>query len=123
MHETLHRYFKAIKELDVDAWLACFAPTCEQIDPVGTPARTTREEMRAFFTGLGGLFESVELVPEKIYPAGRETALTWTAQGVGKNGRPVAFEGIDVFELDEQGLITSIKAYWDMGPTMAALTA
>jgi len=123
MHETLHRYFKAIKDLDLQAWLGCFASTFEQADPVGGPLRTTREELAAFFTGLGGLFEAVELTPEKIYPAGREIALTWTGQGVGKNGRPVTFEGIDVFVLDEHGLITSLKAYWDMAPTMAALTA
>ena len=121
MHDTLKRYFQAIKELNLEAWLACFAPTFEQIDPVGGPVRTTREELTEFFTGLGGLFESVELVPEKVYAAGSETALSWTGSGVGKNGKSVAFEGIDVFVLSPDGRIASLKAYWDMAPTMAAL--
>lgn len=123
MHETIRRYFKAIKDLDVDAWVACFAPRCEHHDPVGGAILTSPAELRQFFLQISGLFETVELVPHKVFPSGEEVALTWTGSGRGKNGRDVAFEGIDVFKLNAGGQIDSLKAYWDMAPTIAVLTA
>ena len=124
MHETLNRYFRAIRELDREAFVGCFAEChVEHHDPVGAAARHSRAEIGEFFDGLGALFASVELTPDKVYPGGDSLALTWTGQGRGQNGRDVRFEGIDVFQFNADGFIVALHAYWDMAPTMAELMA
>ena len=124
MHETLNRYFRAIRELDREAFVGCFAEGhVEHHDPVGSAPHHSRAQIGEFFDQLAGLFASVELKPDKIYPGGDGVALSWTGRGRGKNGREVTFEGIDVFVLTPEGLIRSLHAYWDMAPTMAELMA
>ena len=47
--------------------------------------------------------------------------MKWTGRGVGKNGRSVHFEGIDVITIGDDGKIASVRAYWDPTPVNAVL--
>jgi steroid Delta-isomerase len=53
---------------------------------------------------------------------GNEVAIKWTADGVGKNGRSVTFEGIDLWTLNDVGEIQSLRAYWNPEPVVAQLS-
>jgi len=42
-------------------------------------------------------------------------------RGTGKNGRQVIFEGIDVFEINQDGKIQTMWGCWDPAAMMAQL--
>lgn len=122
--ESLTNYFDAIRTRDRDAWLATFSdePGLTQIDPVGSPGRSSKAEIGAFWDQITSLFKEVELKPVAVYPGGTDhLALTWRAEGVGFNGVAVQFEGIDVVTMDSAGKILRMEAYWDASPTLAKL--
>ena len=114
-------YFAATRSMDIEAWIATFAPDATSYDPVGAPPTTGHDALRQFFGAIIGAFERVGLTEEHIFIAGNGAAVKWTGQGKGKNGRDVRFEGIDIFELNEAGLIQTIRAYWNPAEVMMQL--
>jgi len=121
----LTQYFEAIRTRNREAWLDSFSDEegMTQIDPVGTPARSSKEEIGAFWDQLTSLMKEAELTPITVYPGGpNHFALTWRARGLGFNGVAVEFEGIDLVTLDAKGKILRLEAYWDAAPTLAKLT-
>jgi len=107
--------------MDVDAWLATFAEDAVSEDPVGGVPLIGHTAMRQFFLGMIGLFEQVGLTEEFVNIVGKVVAVKWTGKGVGKNGKAVMFEGIDIFELNDAGLIQHLKAYWNPAAMIAEL--
>ena len=47
--------------------------------------------------------------------------MKFTGHGTGKNGRQVTFEGIDVFEINQEGTIETMWGYWNPAALMAQL--
>lgn len=117
---TINAYFAAITALDVEHWVATFAPDGTSYEP-GNPPLTGHDALRQFFNAIAAGFESIEMKPDQIFPLGNEAAVKWSARGKGRNGRAVAFEGIDVFVVNEAGMIQSVKAYWNPAALMAEL--
>ncbi|MDQ3821177.1 MAG: nuclear transport factor 2 family protein, partial [Acidobacteriota bacterium] len=109
------------RAMDIEAWVATFAPDATSYDPVGAPPTVGHDALRQFFTALASTFDKVSITEDQIFIAGNGAAVKWTGQGTGKNGRKVKFEGIDVFELDEAGLIQTIRAYWNPGEVIMQL--
>jgi steroid delta-isomerase len=77
--------------------------------------------LRQFFAGIAGAFETVGLKEDSVFVSGNEAAVKWTGRGVGKNGREVSFEGIDVFEFNADGKIQTMWAYWNPAAMLAEL--
>jgi steroid delta-isomerase len=120
--QTITEYFAAIRAMDVERWVATFAPDAVSHDPVGAPPHQGHAGLRQFLTGVLSLFESAGLTEDSVFIAGNSAAVKWTGRGVGRNGRSVSFEGIDVIEFNEEGKIVSVRAFWDPGPTVTAVT-
>lgn len=114
-------YFAATRAMDMEAWVATFAENAVSHDPVGSPAIEGHEGLRKFFQGITGAFEKSGLTEDHVFVAGNGAAVKWTGHGLGKNGREVTFEGIDVFEVNEEGKIQTLWAYWDAAAMMAEL--
>src|SRR5215208_2947100 len=106
-------YFAATRSMDVEAWLATFAVDAISHDPVGGRPLEGHDSLRQFFGGIAGAFEAVGLTEDSVFVSGNEAAVKWTGRGVGKNGRQVTFEGIDVFKFNDDGKIQTIWAYWN----------
>jgi steroid Delta-isomerase len=121
IRETVGDYFKAIRAMDMDAWLATFAEDAVSHDPVGAPPAEGHAGLRAFFEGITGPFETVELFEDSVFVAGDGAAVKWTGRGTGKNGRNVVFEGIDVFEINADNKIQTLRAYWDPSAMISEL--
>lgn len=119
--QALDAYFAAIKALDADAFVACFAVDAVQEDPVGAPANHGHEAIRTFFDGIAAGFDQIELAPDATFISGPSAAVKWTGRGTGKNGRGVTFEGIDVVDLDDAGKIRRLRAFWDPRAMMRQL--
>lgn len=114
-------YFAATRSMDIEAWIATFAPDAVSYDPVGAPPTAGHDALRQFFTAIVGAFDKVGLTEDHVFIAGNGAAVKWTGHGKGKNGREVRFEGIDIFELNEEGLIQTIRAYWNPAEVMMQL--
>ncbi|NJM27510.1 MAG: SnoaL-like domain-containing protein [Pseudanabaena sp. RU_4_16] len=119
--KLIQDYFAATRAMDVEAYLAAFAPDAINYDPVGGDPLKGKEAMRQFFLSISGLFDRVGLTEEFVTVAGNEVAVKWKGGGISKNGKAVIFEGIDIFELNSEGLIQTLKAYWDPAEMMAKL--
>lgn len=114
-------YFAALRAMDVNAWVGTFAENGLTHDPVGTPPHQGHAAIRQFFLGIAVAFEQFGLTEDQVFIAGNEAAVKWTGRGVGKNGRQVTFEGIDVIEVNEAGKIQTVRAYWNLGAMLAQL--
>lgn len=90
--------------------LALYAEGATVEDPVGTEVRTTREQIAEFYGSLDGLEQETTLIEARI-GGGQAAFLFRISTKVGDQTYTMA--PIDVMTFDDDGLITSMKAYWD----------
>ena len=114
-------YFAALRALDVERCMAVFAANAEQHDPVGAPPNVGQVAIRAFLTKTFEAFQELDMIEDQVYANGTSAAVIWTAKGVARSGKQVAFEGVDVIDCDESGKIKTLRAFWDAAPVMVAL--
>jgi steroid delta-isomerase len=114
-------YFLAIRAMDADAFANAFAENGTTHDPHGSTAITGRAGLREFFQSICQNFKSVALTEDLIFVAGDSAAVKWTGKGTSTNGREVKFEGIDVLEVNEDGKIQTVHAYWNPAEMIAQL--
>jgi steroid Delta-isomerase len=118
---AIKAYFAATRAMDMEAWVATFAPDAVSYDPVGAPPTAGHDALRQFFNAIVGAFDKVGMTEDQVFIAGNGAAVKWTGHGKGKNGREVRFEGIDIFELNEEGLIQTVRGYWNPAEVMMQL--
>jgi len=118
---TVRAYFLAIRAMDPEAFANTFAEDGTTFDPVGTPAITGRDAIREFLASICKNFKSVGLTEQSVFVAGNGAAVKWVGQGTSTTGKDVKFEGIDVFEINEDGKIQSVRAYWNPSEMIAQL--
>ena len=121
LRDVVDRYFAAWRRLDPAAYAACFTAETVIHDPYGSTPHRGTQGLRAFFTGVAHALSEVRLEAKAMYPAGNRAAVVFQGQGSGKNGKVVDVEGVDVFEFDQTGRITTLWAYWDSAAVLAKL--
>lgn len=119
--ESVEAYFAAISALDPECCTALFTKNGQSHDPYGARPWTGHDALRRFFNGVALTWDALSMKPESVYYGGNRAAAHWTASGTAKSGKAVQFEGINVFEFDDQGYIERLCAYWDAGGLMAKL--
>jgi steroid delta-isomerase len=119
--QAVAEYFASIRAMDVERFVNVFAPNATSHDPVGAPPHHGPEALRSFLSGVFSLVDSIGLTEQSVFLAGNSAAVKWIGTGVGKNGKSVSFEGIDVLEFDAEGKIILVHAYWDPTPVLAIL--
>ena len=118
---AIKAYFAAIRDMNMDAWIDTFAEDAVSNDPVGSPPIVGHQKLRDFFQSIAGAFEKVGIIEDYVFVAGNGAAVKWTGSGTSKQGKPVRFEGIDVFEINENGKIQRVHAYWNPAEMVAQL--
>jgi steroid Delta-isomerase len=118
---AVRNYFLAIRAMDADAFANTFAEDGTTFDPVGTPGITGRAAIREFLESICKNFNTVGLTEDSIFVAGNGAAVKWTGHGTSSNGKEVKFEGVDVFEVNEDGKIQTVHAYWNPAEMIAQL--
>jgi steroid Delta-isomerase len=96
-----------------DAWLELFAADAQVEDPVGSPLRSGRDEIGAFWQESHAMADSIRL--ERTGPvrvAGNEAAFPMQVHPV-VGGTAFVMDVIDVMSFDDDGRITSLRAFWD----------
>jgi steroid delta-isomerase len=118
---AVRAYFLAIRAMDADAFANTFAEDGTTFDPVGTPGIRGRDAIREFLTSFCKNFETVGLTEESVFVAGNGAAVKWVGKGTSATGKEVRFEGIDVFEVNDDGKIQTVRAYWNPAEMIAQL--
>ena len=88
---------------------ALYAPHGTLEDPVGSPALKGTDEIAAFYDALAGLERQTELLALRV--SGNEAAFSFRVV-TGSGAEQVTIEPIDVMTFDDEGRITSMRAFW-----------
>ena len=117
-HAFVLKWFQAWVggESSVPKLLAFYAPDADYVDPNVPKGIKGTAQLREFFTKmLGGnpnwKFEIVE-----VYPTPKGLILNWVAKIPLKNKTLENFKGVDILELNDQGLISRHEDYFDLHP-------
>ena len=114
-------YFEALTEGKQDRWLALFAAAAVVHDPAGTIPGEGDSGLREVWQVLHGPFSTLTIGADDVFYSSSGAAAKWSAVGTGETGSTVEFEGITVFELDDDDKITTVIAYWDPADMMIRL--
>jgi steroid Delta-isomerase len=122
LRNTLDAYFAAIAARDPQRIASIFATDGEIEDPVGHPVRRGREEVAAMFAaGVAALASHVEIKVLAAMTSGNSIAAHWLMTARGKAGRDLEAEGIDVIQVNDDGLIMRAEGYWNAAAFRQAL--
>ena len=110
MIAAVHAYVDGFERGDADALAALFADDATVEDPVGTPPKRGREEIRAFYALSVTTGAKLELLGEPRCAADYvafpfAVKLEW-------QGRRQVIEVIDTFRFDAAGKITEMRAFF-----------
>jgi steroid delta-isomerase len=107
--ETINNYVTYVGAGAAEKLVALFAEGSTVEDPVGSEVRTTRESIREFYATLEGRAESASLGNVKI--ADGQAAFSFELR-VRVGDTTYAIAPIDVMTFDDDGRITSMRAFW-----------
>ncbi|MFI6920476.1 nuclear transport factor 2 family protein [Nonomuraea spiralis] len=123
MPAAVLQFFTASQNADADTWAAAFADDGVFHDPVGPPPITGRAAIHRFIASvLPGFHPFLGLTPLQAHTVGNQVAVSWRGAAVALDGTPVNWSGINVYELDDTGLIKEAKAYFNSAIFQAQLT-
>jgi hypothetical protein len=98
--------------MDRESWIQLFSPHMVFEDPVGTPEKV----------GLDAVYKSWDrsfkpgrrwtLHPEHVVAAGNEAAVVMRNEG-DLNGQKVIIRSIEIFIVDDSGLLVRIRSFFD----------
>ena len=123
VEQSVAVYFAALSAGDEAGWLASFARNGALHDPADTPPCIGEESLRGFFRTAYGAFASLSIRAENVFVRGSQAAVKFRGEGVGKNGRALSFEGIDIFDINVAGRIQRVRGYWDAAAAFSQLQA
>jgi ketosteroid isomerase-like protein len=98
---------------DKEATVACFRPDAVWHDPVGAPPHVGHAGIAEFWDQARSLSDSIQLVPSEIIVCGAEAAMVMEIH-VAMGDTTMVMDCVETVEVGEDGLITGMKAYWDM---------
>jgi steroid delta-isomerase len=109
VREVIEQYVARVATGTTDEVMALFAEGATVEDPVGSEVRSTPEAIREFYAGLEGLEQAGEVLTARI--AGGQAAFLFELR-TQAGDQTYTLAPIDVMTFDEDGLITSMRAYW-----------
>jgi ketosteroid isomerase-like protein len=109
----------ALVERDVERYVSFLAEDVVLNDP-SMPRSTGRDAARKFAEGILGLCSEIAFVDRKVFVVGRSAAMRFALRCRTASGKEAVLEGVDIFEVNEAGLIQQCTSYYDPSP-MAAL--
>lgn len=108
MRSVLDRYVDAMTRGDVDAIMALYADHATVEDPFGSEPQHGREAITQLYRNAAG---KVRLTLDgRVRVAGNAAAAPMLGYPTGMDGMVV--EIVDVMTFDDDGRITSMRAYW-----------
>jgi steroid delta-isomerase len=112
LRSRIATYVGAINAREPLAIAALFAPDAVQADPASNPPNTGRDAIAAFFEAGIGASESWSFTAKAVHTCAANVAIDFEI-AVDVGGSTMTIDGIEVFTTDDEGLFTSVRAYWD----------
>jgi len=112
-------YVAAYQENDRNAFLDAFADDGVIIDPVGTPAHAGREARGAFWDTVHQLTERMTFDVKDVVVCGSEAAMVFGIHASTVDAG-IVLDAVDIFEVDDDGKIASMGAYWEVSRAVPA---
>ena len=109
IREVIEQYVARVATGTTDEIMELYADGATVEDPVGTEVRRTPEAIREFYSGLEGLEQAGEVLSVRI--AGSEAAFLFELR-TRAGDQTYTLAPIDVMTFDDDGRITSMRAYW-----------
>lgn len=116
IRNTINAYFAANNARDVDGFVSAFAADAYLYNAAETSPITGRDAVVQVAEQSLLPYREVSATIERIFIAGNGAAVFYTGHLTAQNGRTAPIEGIDVFEINDEGKIQSIRFYLD--PTL-----
>lgn len=114
MKSAVENYIARHSAGDVDGVVALFADDASAWDPVDADPHVGADAVRAFFAGTHEMVDSLTLTSTgPIRCAGNHAAFPMTARTV-MGDFWLELDIIDVMTFDDAGLISEMRAYWNM---------
>ena len=107
--DTVNRYVELLASGSADELAALYTPDATVEDPVGSGVRHGRDEIRELYNRIEKQDRTVELLSAHIN--GNEAAFLARLTVITGDVR-TRIDGIDVMTFDDDGLITSMRAFW-----------
>jgi steroid delta-isomerase len=109
----MEQYLARFSAGDREGWLALWSDDCTMEDPVGTPLKRGRAEIGAFYDEGQKAADSIELRPcAHMIVCGNEGSFAMEVRPT-IGGQTMLIPAIDVMTFDDDGKITSQRAYVD----------
>ena len=97
---------------DRETWLGLFADDATVEDPLGSDRHVGKDAIGAFWDLTNSMADKVTLTPLVVKAAAGEGAFAMQAR-MESGGQVNGMEIIDVMTFDDDGKITSQRAFWD----------
>ena len=112
IREVVDAYVRLIESGTADEIVALYAEGATVEDPVGTPVLTERADIRAFYANLEGMDQQAKVLSARI--AGGQAAFLFEIKTL-VGDQTYTLSPIDVMTFDDDGLITTMRAFWSEG--------
>ncbi len=109
IREVVDEYVRLVGTGTAAEIVALYAEDATIEDPVGSDVLTGPEAITAFYAGLEDLEQKTRLLALRV--AGGEAAFHFEVQTFAE-GLTYTLSPFDVMTFDDQGRITSMRAYW-----------
>ena len=106
---TVKRYLELVSKAQPDEVAALYADDATLEDPVGSDVHIGRPAIRGFYSSIENIKAETEVVT--LRALGNEVAFLWTMT-VHMGDVNMRMEIISVMTFDDEGKISSMKAYW-----------
>jgi steroid delta-isomerase len=121
---VVEAYVDSYRRDDRQACLDLFAPDAVWHDPVGEPPHVGHVGVGKFWDEARVMAESIELVPHDIIVCADQAAMVFEihvslrgpdpSPAVATNPTIMEMDAVEVFVVNDDGLIAELRAYWDM---------
>jgi steroid Delta-isomerase len=109
IREVIEHYVARVATGTTDQVMELYAEGATVEDPVGSEVRSSTESIREFYAGLESLEQAGEVLSARI--AGGQAAFLFELR-TKAGDQTYTLAPIDVMTFDDDGKITSMKAYW-----------
>lgn len=127
--EASHASMAAVKAQDRDGWLALWSEEGCVEDPVGPSwldptgeGHRGKEAIGRFFDTTIATLDGIRFEITDSFAAGDEVANVGTIHLSLPGGTTGRCEGVFVYRVDDQGLLVSLRAFWEVDRMNATLS-
>jgi steroid Delta-isomerase len=113
IEKVVDAYVDSYRRNDRAACIELFQPDAVWHDPVGEPPHVGHDGIGAFWDQAHSLADQIVLVPSQVLIGGNEAAMVMEIQ-ITLGETKMAMDAVEVFQVGDDGKISSAKAYWDM---------